>query len=330
MHWEVTAMNKKFALAGAALASVLTMSATTQVLAQSTYPVDTVTMVVPYAAGGAGDIVGRLVADELSRRLGVNFVVENVGGASGAIGAEQVSRAPADGSTLLLAGNAIFTTAPHLADVGFEPFEDFVAIANVSEAMRMFVASKTLPVSTVEEFVTYAKEHPGELNYGSVGVGSTGHVTTVDMLSAMGIEATHIPYKGAAEVVQAVLAGDVQFMIDAAAVAQARQDTVTPLAIPGRDQHPEFPNVPALASAGYDSISGTGWQMVMGPAGLPAEVVSAIEAALQEANADPAFIDKLGKAGVSPRFMTGSELDAALRSDSERFEVLLTSLGLAQ
>ncbi|WP_186767227.1 Bug family tripartite tricarboxylate transporter substrate binding protein [Devosia ginsengisoli] len=322
--------NKFGATAAATLAATLTLASSVAVQAQGAYPVDTVTMVVPYAAGGAGDIVGRLVADELSRRLGVNFVVENVGGASGAIGAEQVSRAPADGSTLLLAGNAIFTTAPHLADVGFEPFEDFTAIANVSEAVRMLVSSKSLDVSNLEEFVAYGKDHPGELNYGSVGVGSTGHVATVDMLQTMGIEATHIPYKGAAEVVQAVLSGDVQFMMDAAAVAQARQDTVTALAVPGNEHLAEFPDVPSLAALGYDSISGTGWQMVMGPAGMPDDAVGMIETALEEASADPAFIDKLTKAGVSPRFMGGEELETALRSDYDRFDELLTGLGLAQ
>ena len=321
---------KPRAVGAAMLTALLAVASSAPALSQEAYPVDTVTMVVPYAAGGAGDIVGRLVADELSRRLGVNFVVENVGGASGAIGAEQVSRAPSDGSALLLAGNAIFTTAPHLADVGFEPFEDFAAIANVSEAVRMLVSSKALPVTTIEEFVVYGKAHPGELNYGSVGVGSTGHVATVDMLNVMGIEATHIPYKGAAEVVQAVLAGDVQFMMDAAAVPQARQDAVTALAVPGGEQLTEFPDVPALASLGYDSISGTGWQMVMGPAGMPTNVVSMVETALLEASTDPEFIDKLTKAGVSPRFMGSVELDAALRSDYERFDELLTGLGLAQ
>ena len=324
-------MHKRLRMWGATpFAIFVALSSSAPSLAQDAYPVDTVTMVVPYAAGGAGDTVGRLVADELSRRLGVNFVVENVGGASGAIGAEQVARSAADGSTLLLAGNAIFTTAPHLAEVGFEPFEDFTSIANVSEAKRMLVSSKSLPVTTIEEFVAYGKEHPGELNYGSVGVGSTGHVSTVDMLDAMGIEATHIPYKGAAEVVQAVLSGDIQFMMDAAAVPQARQDAVTALAVPGAEPMAEFPDVPALASVGYDSISGTGWQMVMGPAGMPEGAVAMVEAALKEASADPAFIDKLSKAGVLPRFIASAELDAALRADYDDFDELLTGLGLAQ
>lgn len=296
--------------------------------AQVTYPVDTVTMVVPYAAGGAGDIVGRLVADELGRRLGVNFVVENVGGASGTIGAEQVARASGDGATLLLAGNAIFTTAPHLATVGFDPFADFTPIANVSEAVRMLVASKTLPVATLEEFVAYGMAHQGEMNYGSVGVGSTGHVATVDMLNAMGIDAAHIPYTGAAQVVQAVLSGDIQFMMDAAAIPQVRQDAVTPIAVPGPDRLEAFPDVPALGEAGYNSITGTGWQMVMGPAGMPAELVAQIEGALGDAVGSPEFADRLRSAGVSPRFIAGADLGAALKSDYDRFDTILTGLGL--
>ena len=311
--------------AGTALVAV----SAAPVLAQD-YPVDTATMIVPYAAGGAGDIVGRLVADELGKRLGVTFVVENVGGAGGTIGAEQVSRAPNDGSTLLLAGNAIFTTAPHLSPVGFAPFEDFTAIANVSEAVRMLVASKTLPVASIEEFVAYGKEHAGEMNYGSVGVGSTGHVATVDMLSEMGIEATHIAYGGASEVVQAVLAGDIQFMMDAAAIPQARQDTVTPLAVPGPERLAEFPDLPALGELGYNSLTGTGWQMVMGPGGMDPALVAQIQDALDQAIQDPAFAEKLTKAGVQPRFIPAAELEAALRSDYDAFETVLTDLGLAQ
>ena len=186
------------------------------------------------------------------------------------------------------------------------------------------------PAVLVTRCVAYAKEHPGELNYGSVGVGSTGHVTTVDMLRVMGIEATHIPYKGAAEVVQAVLAGDVQFMLDAAAVPQARQDTVTALAVPGDEHLDEFPDLPSLVSVGYDSIAGTGWQLVAGPGGMEPGVVAMIETALQEASEDPEFTDKLVKVGVSPRFMSSAELDSALRSDYDRFGELLGTLGLAK
>jgi len=294
------------------------------------YPVDTVTIVVPYAAGGAGDTVGRIVADELSKRFDANFIVENVGGASGTIGAERVARAAPDGATLLLAGYAIITTAPHLAPVGFDPLNDLMAIANVSEAPRMLVSSKTLPVSNFEEFVAYAREHPGELNFGSVGVGSTGHIATMDILSNVGIEANHIPYSGAAEVVQAVLSGDVQFMLDAAAIPQARQNTVTPLAVPGNARMKDFPDVPTLAEVGYPSISGTGLQMVMGPAGMPAEITTALERALQDASNSAEFTDILVRAGVTPRFMSGSDLGAALEAEYTKYDELLATMGLKQ
>lgn len=297
--------------------------------AQADYPVDTVTMVVPYAAGGAGDIVGRIVADELARRLGVNFVVENVAGAGGTIGADRVARSPADGSTLLLAGNAIITTAPHISEVGFDPLADFTMIANVSEAVRMLVASKTLPVANFEEFLAYAKAHPDELNYGSTGVGSTGHLTTIDVTGSLGIEAVHIPFSGSSQAIQALLAGDVQFIIDATAIPQVRQDAVTPLAVPADERLAEFPEVPTLLELGYGSVRGAGLQMVLGPANMPPEVVTALEAALQEASESPDFLATLTRAGVAPRFMAGADLDAHLRSEYEHVGGLVTELGLS-
>ena len=303
---------------------------TTPALAQTSYPVDTVTMVVPYAAGGAGDIVGRIVADELGKRLGVTVVVENVAGAGGTIGADRVARSPADGSTLLLAGNAIITTAPHISEVGFDPLEDLVSIANVSEAVRMLVASKTLPVANFEEFVAYAKAHPGELNYGSTGVGSTGHLTTIDVTGSIGIDAMHIPFSGSSQAIQALLAGDVQFIIDATAIPQVRQDAATPLAVPAAERLPEFPDVPTLAELGYPDIRGAGLQMVMGPGDMPADIVAALETALREASESPEFVETLTRAGVAPRFMSSADLTGHLRAEHEYVGALVTELGLAK
>lgn len=298
--------------------------------AKDPYPVDTVTMIVPYAPGGSGDIVGRIVADELSKKFDANFVVENIGGSSGTIGAERAARSPADGSTLLLAGNAIITTAPHLADVGFDPLTDLVAVANVSEAPRVLVASKTLPVANFEEFVAYGKEHPGELNYGTVGVGSTGHIATVDMLRAIGVEANHIPYSGASQVVQAVLSGDIQFMLDAAAFAQVKQDAVTPLAVPGTERLEDFPDIPSLGELGHESIRGTGLQAVMAPAGTPAEVLSALEGALKASSETEEFKGILTRAGVRPRFMTGAELKQNLQEEYDHYSTLLSEMGVKE
>jgi len=312
-------------LLGAALVSGGLMASAA---AKDPYPVDTVTMIVPYAPGGSGDIVGRIVADELGKKFDATFVVENVGGGSGTIGAERAARGAADGSILLLAGNAIITTAPHLSDVGFDPVADLKAVANVSEAPRALVASKSLPVNNFEEFVAYAKEHPGELNYGSVGVGSTGHIATVDMLRAVGIEANHIPYSGAAQVVQAVLSGDIQFMLDAAAFAQVKQGTVTPLAVPGIERLPEYPDIPSLGELGFESIRGTGLQMVMAPAGTPAEVLVTVEAALKASSETEEFKETLRRANVNPRFISSEELSQALKEEYDHYSTLLTEMGV--
>jgi tripartite-type tricarboxylate transporter receptor subunit TctC len=140
------------------LSALMAATATFSASAKDAYPVDTVTVIVPYAAGGSGDIVGRIVADELGKRFNANFVVENVGGGGGTVGAERAARGATDGSTLLLAGNAIITTAPHLSDVGFDPLKDLTSVSNVSEAPRILVTSKTLPVKDFAEFVAYGDE----------------------------------------------------------------------------------------------------------------------------------------------------------------------------
>ncbi len=310
------------------VSALMTAAATITASAKDDYPVDTVTVIVPYAAGGSGDIVGRIVADELTKRFDASFIVENVGGGGGTVGAERAARGAADGSILLLAGNAIITTAPHLSQVGFDPLADLTGVANISEAPRVLVSSKTLEVKNFEEFVAYGKAHPGELNYGTVGVGSTGHIATVDMLRSIGVEANHIPYTGAAQVVQAVLSGDIQFMLDAAAIAQAKQGAVTPLAVPGDQRLESLPEVPTLAELGHASIRGTGLQMVMAPSATPPEVIAALGAALKVASETPEFQETLVRAGVKPRFMSATEVNDAMRLEHEHFARLLTEIGL--
>ncbi len=320
-------MKKILGAVGVLLASAV--MAGSPAIAQEEYPVDTVTVIVPYAAGGAADLVGRIVADELSKRFSANFIVENVGGAGGTIGAERAARAAADGATLLLAGNAIITMSPHLSNIGFDPLNDLVAIANVSEAPRMLAATKAMPeLADFESFVAYAKAHPGELNYGSVGVGSTGHIAIADMLGSAGIEANHIAYSGATEVVQAILSGDIQFMLEASTIAQVRQDTMTPLAIPGSERMAEFPDVPSLAEMGLPNVRGTGRQMLMAPAGTPEEILTSLEAALQEASEDPEVQDKFKRIDITPRFMTAEEITTTLEQEYEHFDKLLGEMGL--
>ena len=320
-------MKKLIRAVGTLLASAVIVGS--PAFAQEQYPVDTATIIVPYAAGGAADLVGRIVADELSKRFTANFIVENVGGGGGTIGAERAARAAPDGATLVLAGNAIITMSPHLSDIGFDPLKDLVAIANVSEAPRMLAATKAMPeISDFESFVAYAKEHPGELNYGSVGVGSTGHLAIADLLRSAGIEANHIAYSGATEVVQAVLSGDIHFMLEASTIAQVRQGTMTPLAFPGTDRMAEFPDIPTLAELGHPTVRGVGRQMIMAPAGTPPEILLSIENALLEASKDPELNDKFLRIDITPKFMSADETNTSLQQEYDHYDTLLSDMGL--
>lgn len=323
-------MNSLKRLGGIVAAAAIALVLTGMEAARAEYPIETVRLIVPYAPGGGGDIVGRMVADELSRRLGTTIVVENIGGAGGTIGTEKVARAKPDGSTLLLAGSAIFTTAPHLNDLGFDPLTDFVAIANVSESVRMLGVPPSLGVESYEELVAYGKANPGALNYASVGVGSTGHIIAADFLRGAGIEARHIPYSGASQAIQALLSGDVQFVIDAMVIPPVREGHLVPIAVPGDARLAEFPDVPTFGELGLKDVRSGGLQAVMGPAGMPEDLVAMIEAALKEASESEAFSAALVRAGFTPRFRTGGQLQAELAAEHAYFGDLLKTMDLSK
>ncbi|MCC2611243.1 tripartite tricarboxylate transporter substrate binding protein [Neorhizobium sp. Rsf11] len=319
-----TGMKNGLVAAAIALASAVGVSAEEQ------YPVSTVRMIVPYAPGGGGDITGRMIAEEISKRLKTTVVVENIGGASGTIGTEKAARAKPDGATLLLAGSAIFTTAPHLTQIGFDPLKDFVAIANISESVRMLSVPPELGVKTYEELVAYGKANPGILNYASVGVGSTGHIIGVDFLRSAGVEARHIPYSGASQAVQALLSGDVQFVIDAMVIPPTREGKLVPIAVPSETRLADFPDVPTFREVGLKDVRTGGWQAVMAPAGTPQELVTMIEGALKDADESQEFRAALTRAGFSPRFRTGVQLQQELEAEYAYFGSLLKSMDISK
>ncbi|MCK8778768.1 tripartite tricarboxylate transporter substrate binding protein [Rhizobium sp. NTR19] len=320
---------KSWMKAGLAVAAAVVMG-TSAARADDQYPISTVRMIVPYAPGGGGDITGRMIAEEISKRLKTTVVVENIGGASGTIGTEKAARAKADGSTLLLAGSAIFTVAPHLNKIGFDPLKDFVAIANVSESVRMLSVPPDLGVKSYEELVAYGKANPGVLNYASVGVGSTGHIIGVDFLRVAGVEAKHIPYSGASQAVQALLSGDVQFVIDAMVIPPSREGKLVPIAVPADARLADFPDVPTFREVGLKDVRSSGWQAVMAPAGTPPELVAMIEKALKDASESPEFRTALTRAGFSPRYRSSAQLQQELEAEYAYFGELLKTMDLSK
>jgi tripartite-type tricarboxylate transporter receptor subunit TctC len=287
--------------------------------AQAAFPDRPLRMVVAYAAGGTGDVVGRLVAEGLAARLGQPVVVENQGGAGGAIAARAVARAAPDGHTLLLAGNAIFAILPHMTDVGYDPLRGFTPIANISESNRLLAVRNTLPVRTLAELVEYGRRNPGKLNYGSSGIGSTLQVMTEMFRREAGFEAVHIPFRGSAPAVQGMLAGDVDFMIDTVVIQHVAQGRLRGLAAVGERRLPELPEIPTLAEQGYPGVRTSGWQAVLGPPGLPQEIVAALAGHMEAMVGDAAFRERLTRLGVTPAFRGPAQLEADLREDHRQF-----------
>lgn len=292
------------------------------------FPDRPIRLIVAYAPGGTGDLVGRMVGESLAQRLGVPVVVENQGGAGGAIAARMVSRAAPDGTTMLLAGNAIFAILPHMANVGFDPVTGFTAIANISESQRLLASRPSLPVATLAELVAYGKANPGKLNYASAGVGSTVHVMTEMFRREAGFEATHIPFRGAAPGVQAMLSGDVDFMIETVVIQHVLQGRLRGLAAVGERRLPQFPDIPTLAEQGFPNVRTSGWQALMGPPGLPPAVVDMVAGHVEAMLRDPAFVERLARVGVVPGFRSPAQLAEDLREDSRQFGAIIRTAGI--
>ena len=296
--------------------------------ARAAFPDRPMRLIVAYAAGGTGDLVGRLVAEALSARLGVPVVVENQGGAGGAIAARAVNRAAPDGYTTLLAGNALFAILPHLGNVGYDPVAGFTAIANISESQRLLAVRMGLPVTSLGGLVEYGRHNPGRLNYGSAGIGSTLHVMTEMFRREAGIEAQHIPFRGSAPAVQAMLSGDVDFMIDTGVIQHVQQGRLRGLAAVGDRRLPQLPDIPTLAELGYPGVRTSGWQALMGPPGLPPDIVALLAGHVEAMLRDAAFLDRLGRVGVVPNFRTSAQLAEDLLEDNRQFGAIIRANGI--
>ena len=205
-----------------------------------------------------------------------------------------------------------------------------MAIANVSESVRMLSVPPDLGVKSYEELVAYGKANPGVLNYASVGVGSTGHIIGVDFLRVAGVEAKHIPYSGASQAVQALLSGDVQFVIDAMVIPPSREGKLVPIAVPADARLADFPDVPTFREVGLKDVRSSGWQAVMAPAGTPPELVAMIEKALKEASESPEFRTALTRAGFSPRYRSSAQLQQELEAEYAYFGELLKTMDLSK
>ena len=271
------------------------------------FPSRPIRVVVPYAAGGPTDILGRLVGDFLGRDLGQAAFVENRPGAQGAIGAETVARAEADGYTLLIVAGSMIVQNPLLyKKLPYDPAKDFRMLALITEVPVVMEVHPSVPARTVEEFVAYAKQNPAKLAFGSAGTGGTIHLAGEMFKQMAGIEMTHVPYKGAGPALTDLLAGNIQVMFDSlgTALPPVRSGMLRALGVSSARRNPDLPDVPTIAESGYPDYLVSVWFGVAAPARVPDDVAQILEGSLDRAMNDDVFrasLEKIGYSVLRPR-----------------------------
>lgn len=317
-------------LACATMAAALAAgtAALSPVLAQDDYPSGTVTFLVPYAAGANGDIVSRIVADDLQKRLGQPVVIDNRPGAGGNIGAQRGKAEKPDGYTIMLGTNTHTINQNLYPDAGFDLLTDFEPVSLITTTNQLLLVNPEVPVKTVAEFVDYAKSH--DLNFSSGGNGSSGHLFTELFSLKTGIKMTHIPYDGVAAGLVDLIAGRVEatFSSVSSTLEMVRTGQLRALAIAAPERSPLLPDVPTLKESGVDGMEAGTWQGILVPAKTPKEIVDKLNKAIGESLATPAVKEKLDQQGVNPSPSTPEEFRTLIAEDLKRWHDVITAANI--
>jgi tripartite-type tricarboxylate transporter receptor subunit TctC len=261
--------------------------------AAETWPSRPVKLILPYAPGGATDFIGRPWADKLHQAFGQPFVIDNRGGASGAIGTEAAARSAPDGSTFLLTPGAPLTVLPQLRKVGYDPRKDFAQVARVGDLVCGFVILPSLGINSIKELVDYAKKNPGKLAYGSAGLGTYSHMRIEMLKLKAGIDILHVPYRGSADALNDLLAGQVQLMNEINVIPHVKSGKLKLLDINYGTRHPDFPDVPTLTEAGYPGADVTIQYVLVAPAGTPKDIIATLNRKVGEIARMPDMIARM-------------------------------------
>jgi len=314
------------ALLGAAAA--LVSSAALIANAATDYPVRPIKLVVPFAPGGGTDIIARVLSEKLSTKLGQTVLVINTPGAGGTIGGASVAKAEPDGYTLLMWHVGMISSAHTNKPLPYDPLKDFTPIAQVATAANLVAVNPQVPARSLKELVALAKSKPGELNYGSSGIGGADHLSGELLSQVAQIRTTHVPYKGGSLSTVAVVAGEVQYVTGSASqvMSMVKAGRLRPLAVMQKQRIASLPDVPGAAEAGFPELEYKTWFALWGPARLPPEIVARLSAALKEVLAREDIRAQLDKGGVEPAYSTPQEFDAMFRSEHTRWNRLLADI----
>ena len=315
-------MYKKLLLAG--LACLMSGAALA-----ADYPSKPVTIVVPFPGGQTGDIIARSIGEQLSRKLGQPFIVENRPGAGGTIGTGFAARAPNDGYTLLLTSTGPFAIAPSLySKLPYDPLKDFDPIANIAVTPQVLAVAESVNARTLKEFLALAKA--GDLSYASAGNGSTQHLTMEVLSKSAGVKMTHIPFKGSAEAQTQVISGQIPVTSDSlpAILGQIRANKLRALAVVDGDRSPFLPDVPTMKEAGVDSVSTLAFFGLMAPKGTPGAVVQTLNKTVVDLLGTPEIQERFKTLALTPaRPMTADAFAAYLSGEVQKFKRVVADAG---
>jgi tripartite-type tricarboxylate transporter receptor subunit TctC len=282
------------------------------------YPNRPIRMIVPYAAGGASDVTGRIVAHRLGERLKQQLVVENRTGAGGGIGADVAARAVPDGYTLLLASSSEIAMLPAVSrKLPYDPVRDLAAVALIGDVPLLLVAHPSLGVQNVSELIALAKAKPGTINYGSAGIGAISHLAMVFFNSVTGTRMVHVPYKGSVPATADLVAGHLQVGTPtlSAALPFERSGQLKVLAVTSARRWPSLPNVPTLAESGLPEYEVVLWTGVMAPAGTPPDIVALLYREIAQVLTLPDIKEALARQGAEVNSAGPDQFAAIIRAD---------------
>ncbi len=312
------------------LLALLLAAATLQVFAQA-YPSKPVRVLIPWPPGGSNDVVGRIVLQKVAESLGQQFVIENRGGATGTIGAEIVAKAAPDGYTIMVHSTSHVGNASMYKKLPYDTLKDFAGIGLLANQPGVLTVHPALPVKSVKEFIALAKSRPGQINYSTSGNGSAPHMAMALFAVMAGVQLVHVPYKGGAPQVTALVSGETQASLAtiSTVLPHIRSGRLRALAVSSGKRSSALPDLPTIAAAGVPGYEMSPWVAAFAPAGTPKAIIDKLNAEINRALKNPDVVQGLTNQAIDAWSSTPEEFDARLKADYDKYARLIKLTGAA-
>jgi tripartite-type tricarboxylate transporter receptor subunit TctC len=298
--------------------------------AAQSYPDRPITLVVPYPAGGGNDVLGRLVAERMSKALGGTIVVENRGGAGGTIATRQVAKSPPDGYTMLIATSSLAINPSLYPNIGYDPIKDFAPIGLLASGANVALVHPSVPANSIPELIELAKKNPGKLNFASTGSGSSVHLAAELFAAMAGIKINHVPYRGSGPALNDLLGGHVTMMFATvpSSAGIVTGGKVRALAVSSAKRLAAFPQLPTIAEAGLPGYAAELHYGLVAPAGTPRPIIDKLNAALRSALEDQTLRERLAREGAVPLPSTPEEYAADIAAEEKMWGKIVRDAGV--